>query len=197
MGEELSRRRRCHEERKLSAKQGSMKIGGRQGFTLVEAMMACVLLSIVTLLAIPTISGYYAEARLSGLSGKIVWHLRLCRQLAISRRLTHWVVFDVFGNSYALYEEREDAPGRENRVRLTYLTAGVETEVDLREKYPGLTLSAVNIGGQHEVGFNLLGVPLDANGEELAEGGEVIIEDRAGRQKTVSIASQTGKAFLE
>jgi type II secretory pathway pseudopilin PulG len=181
----------------LSAKENSLRISKPHGFTIIEALMLCVLLSIVAMLAMPKMSDYYAETRLRALSKKIVWHLRLCRQLAISRRLTHWVAFDVSGNSYALYEEREDLPGRENRVPLNYLTSEFETDVDIEEDYPGLSLSAVNIGGHNEVGFNLLGSPLDVSGDQLVSDGEVVIEDGDGRERTVSISSQTGKASVE
>jgi len=181
----------------LSPKESSLTTGWRQAFTLIEALMTCLLLSILAMLVMPKIGGYYAEAKLSALSKKIVWHLRLCRQLAISRRLTHWVAFDVSGNSYALFEEREDMPGRENRVPLSYLTTEFETEVDIEEEYPGLRLSAVNIGGQNEVGFNSFGSPLDLDEEELVDDGVVVIEDGAGRERSVSIASLTGRAFVE
>ncbi len=167
-----------------------MTIPGRKGFTLIEAVMTCVLLSIVAVLVMPKISGYYADAKLRALSRKIVWHLRLCRQLAISRRSTLYVVFDVDGNSYALYEERYSTP-------LSYLTSEFETEVDIEEEYPGLSLSEVNIGGESEVGFNSLGSPLDTEGEEITEDGVVVIQDGNGRTETVTIASQTGKAFVE
>ena len=167
-----------------------MKIGRPQGFTLIEAVMTCVLLSIVAVLVMPNISGYYAEAKLRALSGKIVWHLRLCRQLAISRRSTLWVVFDVDDNSYALYEERYSAP-------LSYLTSEFETEVDIEEEYAGLSLSEVNIGGDHEVGFNSLGSPLDMDGDELVDDGVVVIRNGDGTSKTVGIAARTGRAFVE
>ncbi len=181
----------------MSAKESSLTTGWRYGFTLIEALMTCALVSIVLVLVLPKINGYYAEARLSGLSKKIVWHLRLCRQLAISRRLTHWVAFDVSANSYALYEEREDMPGRENRVPLSYLTSEFETEVDIEEEYPGLSMSAVNIGGHEEVGFNSFGSPLDVDEEELVGDGVVAIENGSGGGRTVTIASLTGRTFVE
>lgn len=187
----------CTVRQPLNRREKGTRSGGSHGFTLIEAVMTCLLLSIVAVLVAPKVGGYYAEARLSALSRKIVWHLRLCRQLAVSRRLTHWVAFDVSGNSYVLYEEREDMPGRENRVPLTYLTTGFESNVDIEDEYPGLTLSAVNIGGHDEVGFNSLGSPLDVDSEELVGDGLIVMADDAGRERTVTVASRTGRAFVE
>jgi Tfp pilus assembly protein FimT len=169
----------------------------RAGFTLMEAVMTCMLVSILALLVTPKISDYYAEVKLRSLGRRIVWHVRLCRQLATSRRLTHWAVFDVSGNSYTLYEEREDLPGKENRVPLRYLSAAFETDCDIEQQYAGLRLASVNIAGQNEIGFTLLGAALDANGQELVSDGVIVIRDVAGRQLSVSIVSRTGKAYLE
>ncbi len=166
-------------------------------FTLVEMVMTCVLLSILALLITPRISDYYAHVKLKGLSRQIVGDVRLCRQLAISRRVTHWVVFDVSGNSYALYEEQADLPGKENRVPLTYPSAASDAEHDIGMEYPGLELSSVNIAGQSEIGFDLLGTAVDTDGERLTSDGSIVIKDQAGRQSSVSIASLTGKAYLE
>ncbi len=89
-------------------------------------------------------------------------HVAYARQLAVSMGTRSWVVFDAGAETWSLYGEDPDNPGRANRSLLTDPATSTTFVVTLGSgSYVGSTIESVTIPGSGaEIGFDYLGRPL-------------------------------------
>jgi len=83
--------------------------GGRAGFTLLELMVVCVLIGIVTAMILPEMKGTYEEALLRSNARKLISVFQLASSRAIATREPHRVKLDLKEHRYRL--ERMTRPG--------------------------------------------------------------------------------------
>jgi prepilin-type N-terminal cleavage/methylation domain-containing protein len=72
----------------------------KQGFTLLELMVAIVILCLLLGLAIPGFSGWLPRYRLRGAARDIYSNLQLAKMTAVKERVRCGVLFDVASSSY-------------------------------------------------------------------------------------------------
>ncbi len=72
------------------------------GFSMMEIMLVLVIISILTTISMPALRGFAASRRLKTAAQKIVDTFTFARDMAITERHTHLVVFDLTGNRYWL-----------------------------------------------------------------------------------------------
>ncbi len=72
------------------------------GFSMMEIMLVLVIISILTTISMPALQGFAASRRLKSAAQKIVDTFTYARDMAITERHTHLVVFDLTGNRYWL-----------------------------------------------------------------------------------------------
>jgi type II secretion system protein H len=83
--------------------------GGRAGFTLLELMVVCVLIGIMTAMILPEMKGTYEEALLRSNARKLISVFQLASSRAIATRELHRVRLDPKEHRYRL--ERMARPG--------------------------------------------------------------------------------------
>ncbi len=72
------------------------------GFSMMEIMLVLVIISILTTISMPALRGFAASRRLRTAAQKVVDTFTFARDMAITERHTHLVVFDLTGNRYWL-----------------------------------------------------------------------------------------------
>lgn len=77
-------------------------LSGASGFSMMEIMLVLVIISILTTISMPALRGFAASRRLRTAAQKIVDTFTFARDMAITERHTHLVVFDLTGNRYWL-----------------------------------------------------------------------------------------------
>lgn len=76
--------------------------GNDDGFSMMEIMLVLIIISILTTLSMPALQGFAASRRLKTSAQAIADTLTFAREMAITERHTHLVVFDITNNSYWL-----------------------------------------------------------------------------------------------
>ena len=100
------------------------------GFTLIELMVVCVLIGILTAIILPEMTGSYQDALLRSTSRKLVNAFDLAYSQAVSRNQTQRVRLDLAAGRYFV-ERRIRERGREEFVPVKEV-AGTEGELDRR-----------------------------------------------------------------
>lgn len=163
------------------------------GFTLVELIAVMVVVGVLSVVAAASMSNL-GSTRRTAAANQILRDLHFARQRAANRGVRTWIVFDAAAESYALFIEDPDAPGRANRVAMTDEAAGRPLIVTLGvDEFRDAAIDAVNIAGSAEIGFDAWGGalamdenPLPADGLVTLAGGHVI-----------RIVARTGHVYLE
>jgi Tfp pilus assembly protein FimT len=83
---------------------------GENGFTAVETLVVLALLGMMMLMSIPALMDFFRAIRVRAASERLVSHMRLCRQVAVTRRSS--VIFEARGKgSDSTYRAWEDLNG--------------------------------------------------------------------------------------
>lgn len=164
----------------------------QQGFTLIEAVMVLLILSILAVVAIPQV-GNMAGTRASATARKIQSDIAYAQSLAMTRNLPHRVYFNAApapANGYAVVN---DANGNGSwgldpgEFATDPANAGANLSVTLNAgNYAGVTISGGSFAGTF-VHFNTLGVPT-AGGTVIVSGG--------GISQTVAVQQETGRVSI-
>lgn len=155
-----------------------------RGFTLIELIMAMILIGILSVMASPIFQNL-PGTRAQAAAFRLRSDLRYIQMLAIETQQTTRVVFDAPANTYQL-QILDTAgwqpvvnPGTHNAFTVPLNTGD----------FQGVTLSQVNFNNASELRFNALGVPSDGAGAALADPAYVKLSGLF----QISVAAVTGK----
>jgi prepilin-type N-terminal cleavage/methylation domain-containing protein len=156
----------------------------RRAFTLVEVLVAVVIIGIVSAAVVPSLMdqgqmGTQAAARI------IITDLLYAQNEAIAAQKPRRVVFDVPGNNYYLTDENGtllNAPWMANGSVPNYLI-----DFDKDRRFADVNLGTVNFGGATMVEFDALGGP--------DRGGTIDLISTSTRYR-ISVAPMTGRVTV-
>ena len=140
----------------------------RRGFTLLEMIMVCIIMAIVTTIAAPRYANLVANQRLDAATRRVQADLSLASRTAKYSSIARKVSFAVASDSYAI-SGLEDP----NRTGQAYV-------VHLSDEPYGATVVSATFGGDSEVIYDGYGVPDSA--------GSVVVRV-GGYQRTITIAA--------
>jgi len=119
-------------------------------------------------------------------------HIKLARDLAVATQCHTWVDFDTALETYSVYIEDPDNPGRGNRVYATHPADGGDFTVQLDSgSYAGVTIQSASFGGRAEVEFDWSGTPYNGLAAALTSDGTVVLAG-GGQTRTVRVVAETG-----
>ncbi len=152
----------------------SKTIHTSDGFTLVELLIAVVILSILVGIGAPSLSRMLPKQRLNGAAKKVAWDLRAARMLAIKQKHKVKVTF-VNAFDYEIWNDR-DNDNTEDSGEVTVKT--------IRNDYRGISISSL----KHPI-FNPIGTVSNSPDEiqpitlTNTNGTKTIVISIAGRVK--------------
>jgi len=162
-----------------------------RSFTLIELIVVTVITVILAALSVPVLANGSAR-RLARAAHELAMHIKMARGLAVATRRTTWVDFDAATESYSIYIEDPDTPGRSNRIKVTNPVTGEDFDVTLdTAEFDGVEISSAGFGGRSEVEFDRLGKPYDGMGNALTSDGTVVLT-AGGATRTVHVVQDTG-----
>ena len=147
------------------------------GVTLLELILIIVIVGIISALAIPTFN-YLDQSRTKLAGRQLAMDITYSRDYAQSTGVRTWTSFNSINQSWTVLAEDPANPGRANATVLTNPATGqsyIQT-VDQGE-YTGVQMTAINIDGGSEVGFDWLGRPVNETGAALASQGQITLNN--------------------
>jgi prepilin-type N-terminal cleavage/methylation domain-containing protein len=161
------------------------------GFTLVELIIVCVVLAILSV-SVTAAMGNLSGQRRAAAARQLQADLTFARQRAVATSLRTWVVFDTTADTYQVRVESLATPG--------FAAASVMIDPATRAPFttrlsaiaPEADLTAAAFDSQPAVGFDYLGRPLATSGSLLAAAGTVSMSGGF----TITVSPSTGLITL-
>lgn len=146
------------------------------GFTLVEIVVAVLIIGILAASAAPRISNRISYHRADSAAERIASDFNLARRQAMARGVDETVAFDTGNHRYTL----------SSVTSLSSPTAVYTVKLD---EYPyECAVLVVSFGGGSTVAFNPYGIP--------DNGGKIVIQS-GSEQRTISLDEGSGKAIIQ
>ena len=178
------------------------------GFSLIELIVLMTITVILAVAAVPALMDP-GPLRLQRAARETAAHIKMARDLAVATRRRTWVDFDVSGNSYSVYIEDPDNPGKSHRIWVTHPEMGGNFHVQLNTgDFAGVEIASAKFKSgwfftRSEVEFDRLGTPYDGNGGSLSSDGTVVLSTEVagggcrgghagGLTVTVRVVEETG-----
>ncbi len=149
---------------------------GARGFSLIELVIAMVIMGIIASIAAPRFSGALARYRLDSAARRIAGDLNMARDAARTSSQSRKVAFKVATAFYQIDGVRSMRDGT-----MTYT-------VDLTDEPYGATLDSVDFGGDQDLFYNGFGAP-DSSGKVVVRVGAAT--------KTIMVDGSSGKATVQ
>ncbi len=166
-------------------RRSGLRVGG---FTLIELLAVLIVLAIISAVVVPALTNLSAT-RQTAAASRILRDLQLARQRAVARGIRTWVVVDAGRQQYALFIEDPTAPGRVNRQPMIDEATGRPFVVALNAgEWRGATITAVDLAGGSEIGFDSRGRPLAADESLLTTDGTITLSG----EHMLRITARTG-----
>ena len=167
--------------------------GSQNGFTLMECMIAVLILGIVAMAGIPQFNGMIRDARLNEAAAELVSGLQYARSLAVEHRRPFGLKADSSGNWFAVFDGRyrndpnahlNDVPPVEDYGVVFHPLSKTPYTKDLDTIYDGVQISSTAPAGG-EIRF----YP-DGHSSETASHFVIQLGDE---QRTISVDGTTGQ----
>jgi len=162
-----------------------------RGFTLIELIVTITIASILAVTAVPAFLNI-SNARLRRASSELAEHIKMARSLAMATRRHTWIRFNTANESYEMFIENPNQPGRASRIAVTHPVTGASSFVVSldQDELAGVEVASASFGGQAEIEFDWLGRPLNGWGTLLGNDGTVVLA--ADTSQTVRVTAGTG-----
>ncbi len=79
----------------------------RKGISIVEIVVALLIISLISLISIPMLANYQKTSKLKNEARLLATNLRLAQQLAITEQNIYYVAFDFFSESYQIINSKD------------------------------------------------------------------------------------------
>ena len=165
------------------------------GFTLIELVVTITIAAIIAVTAVPAFMNM-GNTRLWRASSELAEHIKMARSLAMATRRRTWIRFNTAGESYEMFIEHPDQPGRASRIAVTHPVTGASSFVVSLDQgeFEGVVISSARfgLGRSREIEFDWLGRPLNGWGIPLfLRDGTVVLSAGAAFQ-TIRVTAMTG-----
>ena len=158
----------------------------KRGFTLIEVVMAIVIIGILAALAIPRFESFYS-IKLNGAMKKVISDIRYTQQIAVSHHTDSRIIFNTAGDSYNAQEYNATSNNWQS-IKDPFTQANLDLDFRNNPQYAGIDINSVNFGGNNTLQFDWRGVPL-YNG--------TAVFNYKGNQKTVIVETNTGQVMVQ
>ena len=163
----------------------------RAAFTLIELIVTTTVIVVIAAIVAPKMLGFRNRGVYAG-AHELAGHIKMARDLATATRRRTWVDFDTSAESYSVYIEHPDNPGRAHRVWVTHPVTGGNFQVVLGTGDAiDAAISSAAFGGRSEVEFDSLGQPYNGMGQALTSDGTVVLAN-GDVSRSVVVTRQTG-----
>ena len=159
-----------------------------KGFTLLELLVVRVIMSLMSVLVVPQLTGSLARMNLQTASKKISSSLRYTRSRAVSEKITYIAVFDFEKNRLSIMTDQKAQTGKTLNEDLGDGKESVtgSTSYDLPDRVK--LEKAVSGGNEIDSGhFQITFFPAGSS-----SGGDVILTNDRGKRYKISVDFITG-----
>ncbi len=161
-----------------------------RGFSLIELIAVLIITAVLSVAAGPILSSV-DDNRQALAANALRRDLAYARQVAIATGTRAWVVFDAVGQTYELYQEDPDNPGRANRALMRDPAIGEDFQVAMDS---GAQLASVSIEGDGaEIGFTYLGQPLLQDETDMTQNAQITLTG----SRTIVVTGVTGHVYQQ
>ena len=163
-----------------------------RGFTLLELLVVLVIISLMSVLVVPQLTGSLAKTNLQTASKKISASLRYARSQAASKKITYVAIFDFEKDRLSIMTGQEAQTGETIEEDL-----GDGEEPVIRSKsydLPDGVKLEKGVSGEDEIDSGLFQIAFFPTGS--SSGGDVILTNDRGKRYKISVDFITGVVRL-
>lgn len=163
-----------------------------RGFTLLELLVVLVIISLMSVLVVPQLTGSLARMNLQTASKKISASLRYARSQAASEKITYVAIFDFEKDRLSIMTGQEAQTGETLKEDL-----GDGEEPVIRSKsydLPDGVKLEKGVSGKDEIDSGLFQITFFPTGS--SSGGDVILTNDRGKRYKISVDFITGVVRL-
>jgi len=172
-----------------------------RGFTLLELLVVLVIISLMSVLVVPQLTGSLARMNLQTASKKISASLRYARSQAASEKITYVAIFDFEKDRLSIMtgQKASDLPVRDRTQTVETLKEDLSDgeEPVIRSKSYDLPDGAKlekGVSGEDEIDSGLFEIAFFPTGS--SSGGDVILTNDRGKRYKISVDFITGVVRL-
>ncbi len=149
-----------------------------RAFTMIELVTVIVILGVMAVaVGAPTL-GYVDSLRSQTAASRMLADIRYVQRYAMSSGLQTWITINVAGDSYQLYAEDPNNPGKANRVPLMHPLDQSTNAVQFGSgAFTNVGIAAANINATTELEFDSFGVPYDGNSTAMTADGTISLSN--------------------
>jgi Tfp pilus assembly protein FimT len=146
------------------------------------------IIALGAVLMVPNIGAWLPNYRLRSAARDVVSAMRVAQMKAVARNVDHRVTFDPGKRCYFI--ERRRTPGGTDWDKITVSDEVRANEDDVKQSLPdGIQFDAVNFGENKN--------NAEFNPNSTASGGNVVLKNSKGTQRTIRVLSATGRVRIE
>jgi Tfp pilus assembly protein FimT len=160
----------------------------KNGFTMVDILMAITIMLIFSVVAIPKLTSYNT-VKLFSVANKLAMDIRYTQQLAVSKQVRCGLSFNTGNESYFVYiknlADKATDPFTRGDLIMNFQTDPY---------YKGVDLVSTNFG--NILIFNQVGKPHNSVGDSLSADGQIVLQS-PGESITIFITRGTGRISIQ
>ena len=170
-----------------------------RGFTLLELLVVLVIISLMSVLVVPQLTGSLSRMNLQTASKKISASLRYARSRAVSEKITYVAIFDFEKDRLSIGQQESDLPVRDRsqpgEIIEDNLGDGKERLPRLKSyDLPSGVKLEKGISGEDEIDSGFFQIAFFPTGS--SSGGDVILTNDREKQYKISVDFITGVVRL-